>query len=195
MSASPKSICVYCASSQQSHPEYIESARRLGRILAEADITVVYGGGGVGSMGALADGALEAGGRVLGIIPEFMQAIEWGHTGVTELCVVETMHARKQKMIEDVDAVVALPGGCGTFEELLEAITWKRLGLYHNPIIIANIRDYYAPMIQMLERSVAERFLNPEHERMWSIVDSVEAVLPAIASAPLWTDAQKYARV
>jgi uncharacterized protein (TIGR00730 family) len=121
-------VCVYCASSTEAHPDYYAAASRLGAILAGQGITIVYGGGSVGAMGALADGALEAGGKLIGILPRFMDDLEWGHKSLTELRIADDIHQRKRWMIEDVDAVVALPGGCGTFEELLEAITWKRLG-------------------------------------------------------------------
>ena len=121
-------VCVYCASSRQCDPIYHQAAARLGRELALAGHTTVYGGGSVGSMGYLADAALAAGGRVIGVIPSFMHDLEWAHRGLTELLVVNDMHERKRLMIDSVAAVVALPGGCGTFEELFEAITWKRLG-------------------------------------------------------------------
>lgn len=126
-------VCVYCASSRQADSEYTEVAYRLGHLLAERGITIVYGGGSIGSMGALADGALSLGGGVIGVLPRFMYDLEWGHTGLTELRVVDDLHERKRLMIQDVDGMVALPGGSGTLEELLEAITWKRLGLFLTP--------------------------------------------------------------
>src|SRR4051812_25582772 len=126
-------ICVYCASSRSCAPEYHDAAFRLGGILATAGFTVVYGGGGAGSMGALADGAISRGGRVIGILPRFMQELEWGHKGLSELRLVEDLRIRKHLMLSESQAVVALPGGSGTLEELLETITLKRLGLYLNP--------------------------------------------------------------
>jgi uncharacterized protein (TIGR00730 family) len=188
-------VCVYCASSTQAHPDHYTAARTLGRVLAEAGITIVYGGGSVGSMGALADAALAAGGELVGIIPKFMDDLEWGHKSLTELRLADDMHQRKRWMIEDVDAVVALPGGSGTFEELLEAITWKRLGLYVNPIVIVNVRGFYDPLRDLLERAIAERFMDERHRQMWTFVEGPEAVLPAVEDAPLWSsEARAFAR-
>lgn len=146
-------------------------------------------------MGALADAALEAGGKLVGILPRFMDDLEWGHKSLTELRLADDMHQRKRWMIEEVDAVVALPGGSGTFEELLEAITWKRLGLYVNPIVIVNVRGFYDPLRDLLERAIAERFMDERHRRMWTFVDSPERVLDAIREAPPWSsDARAFAR-
>jgi uncharacterized protein (TIGR00730 family) len=194
MAGSLRRVCVYCASSRQAHPEFAEDARRLGRILAERGVTIVYGGGAIGSMGALADGALAARGRVIGVLPQFMYDLEWGHRGLTELRVVNDIHERKRMMIQEVDAVVALPGGSGTFEELLEAITWKRLGLYVNPIVIVNGRGYYDPLLTLLGSAVRERFMDERHRAMWSVVDRAEDVVRAIESAPPWSaDARSFA--
>src|SRR5262249_447164 len=151
-------VLVYCASSTQAHADHYAAARALGRLLAEQGMTIVYGGGSVGSMGALADAALAAGGKLIGILPGFMDDLEWGHKRLTEMRLVDEMHHRKRLMLEEADAVVALPGGSGTFEELLEAITWKRLGLYVNPIVIVNVLGFYDPLRELLERAVAERF-------------------------------------
>jgi len=190
-----RKVCVYCASSTEAHPEYYDAARRLGRLLASHGITIVYGGGSVGAMGALADAALEAGGQLIGILPRFMDDLEWGHRSLTELRIADDIHQRKRWMIEDVDAVVALPGGCGTFEELLEAITWKRLGLYVNPIVIVNVRGFYDPLVALLERAVAERFMDERHRAMWTVVDRPEEVLDAIRRAPAWSsEARRFAR-
>src|SRR5579884_3607112 len=136
-------ICVYAASSQQCDPLYHDAAKRLGALLAQAGCTLVYGGGSAGSMGAVANGALAAGGEVVGVIPRFMADLEWGHGGLTRLELVEDMRERKHRLLTDSDAVVALPGGCGTLEELFEAITLKRLGLYFKPIVLLNTRGYY----------------------------------------------------
>ncbi len=182
----PRNVCVYCASSQQAHPDFYTAAADLGRILAAARITTTYGGGAVGLMGSLASAALDGGGRVVGILPRFMDELEWGHPALTELLIVPDMHDRKRRMVRDADAIVALPGGCGTLEELLEAITWKRLGLHDKPIVLLNTRDFYRPLIEMLDRTIDERFMRPEHARMWVVVDDVEDVLPSIRSAPPW---------
>jgi uncharacterized protein (TIGR00730 family) len=188
-------VCVYCASSTEAHPDHYAAARTLGRVLAEEGITIVYGGGSVGSMGALADAALAAGGRLVGILPKFMNDLEWGHKSLTELRLVDDMHHRKRMMIEESDAIVALPGGSGTFEELLEAITWKRLGLLVSPIVIVNVRGFYDPLRALLDNAVAERFMDERHRRMWTFVESPEDVLAAIRAAPEWSaDARAFAR-
>ncbi|HET9483154.1 MAG TPA: TIGR00730 family Rossman fold protein [Xanthomonadales bacterium] len=179
-------VCVYCASSDSAPPIYRQQAHDLGVMLAQAGCTVVYGGGGVGSMGALADGALSQGGRVIGVIPKFMTEVEWQHPGLATLEVVEDMRERKHRLLAGSDAVVALPGGCGTLEELFEAITLKRLGLYFNPIVLLNTRGYWTPLARFLETTIAERFMNPEHAAMWSMVDRPEDVLPEIRGTPRW---------
>lgn len=161
-----------------------------------AGCTIVYGGGRVGSMGALADGALAAGGRVVGIIPRFMQDLEWGHGGLSELQVVDDMRIRKHRMLCDADAVVALPGGTGTFEELLEALTLKRLGLFVGPIVLVNTGGFYDHLVQLLEAAVAERFMDPRHRLMWQLVPSPAQVLHALESSPPWgVEARSFAAV
>jgi uncharacterized protein (TIGR00730 family) len=191
-----RSVCVYCASSRSSHPEYREAARRLGGVLAGAGITVVYGGGAVGSMGALADGALERGGRVVGILPRFMDDLEWGHRGLSELQVVEDLRTRKHVMLTLSDAAIALPGGSGTLEELLEAITLKRLGLYLNPIVLVNTRGFFDPLITVLQRAVDEHFMDVRHLAMWQTVATPEDVPAALAQAPHWSaDSRNFAAV
>lgn len=178
--------CVYCGSSQRCDPAFRAAARRLGELLANAGVTVVYGGGAVGSMGALADGALEAGGLVHGIIPEFMVALEWAHDRVTKLEVVDGMHHRKLAMIAEVDAAIALPGGSGTFEELLEAITWRRLGLLRAPIVIVNTRGYYNALLRALEQAVDLHFMDRGDAALWTVVDDPDEVLDAIRRTPPW---------
>jgi len=189
-------VCVYCASSEHCDRVYHEAAFALGRHLAEAGCTTVYGGGAVGLMGSLADGALSAGGQVVGIIPRFMTEVEWQHPGLASLEIVEDMRERKHRLLTGSDAVVALPGGCGTLEELFEAITLKRLGLYFNPIVLVDTQGFYAPLQAFMEQVVAQRFMNPEHLGMWHLVDRVEEVLPAIRRIPRWReDARDYAVV
>ena len=147
-------------------------------------------------MGALADAALEEKGRVVGVIPRFMVDIEWGHERVSEMKIVDDMHVRKSMMIEGVDGVIALPGGCGTLEELLEVITLKRLGLYLNPIVIMNIRGFFDPLIQMLNRCVSERFMDDRHSSMWSTAATPLEVLEAMERAPRWpADSLKFASI
>jgi uncharacterized protein (TIGR00730 family) len=180
-------VCVYCASSRQADGMYGDAARRLGEILARQSLTVVYGGASIGSMGALANGAIEAGGNVIGVIPKFMDRVEVTHDGLTDLHVVDDMHTRKRRMLELADAVVALPGGSGTLEELLEAITWKRLGLFLNPIILVNIGGFFDNLAMLLDRSIEERFMVQEHRAMWEMVDEVDEVLPAIEASSTWS--------
>jgi uncharacterized protein (TIGR00730 family) len=188
------SVAVYCASSRQTDPVFPAAARRLGAHLARCGVEILYGGGAVGSMGALAEGALAEGGRVVGVLPRFMDELEWGHRGVSEMRLVESMHERKLAMIQGADAVVGLPGGCGTLEELLEAITWKRLGLYAGPIAILNLRGFFDPLLAMLERCIAERFMDERHGAMWVAVKEPEEVLPALRAAPPWdADARRFA--
>jgi uncharacterized protein (TIGR00730 family) len=181
-----RAVCVYCASSQTSHPEYREAAFRLGVVLAGQELDVVYGGGARGSMGALADGALSKGGRVIGILPKFMADLEWGHPGLTELELVEDMRVRKHMMLARSQAAIALPGGCGTLEELLEAITLKRLGLYLNPIVLVNTRGFFDPLLELLARAIEERFMDERHARMWEVVAQPEEVPDALSRAPMW---------
>lgn len=181
-----RSVCVYCASSQSAHPEYRAAAYRLGETLAAHGIAIVYGGGGKGSMGALADGALSRGGRVIGILPRFMADLEWGHRGLSELKLVEDMRTRKHLMLTGAQAAIALPGGCGTLEELLEAITLKRLGLFLGPIVLVNTRGFFAPLLDLLSRTVAERFMDERHLLMWQVVARPEEVPDALERAPAW---------
>jgi uncharacterized protein (TIGR00730 family) len=186
-----RSVCVYCASSQACDGVYHDVARSLGGLLASAGWSIVYGGGRSGSMGALAEGALSAGGRVVGVIPKFMRDLEWGHDELSELHVVEDIRARKHEMLARASAVVALAGGTGTLEELLEAITLKRLGLYLGPIVIVNTRGYYDPLLSQLTSAIDGRFMDFRHDKLWSIVTEPEAVPNAIETAPEWSAASR----
>jgi len=189
-------ICVYCASSNQADPRYRETAFHLGELLAADGHSIVYGGGSAGSMGAVADGALSKGGEVIGILPRFMADLEWGHPGLTHLEMVDDMRERKHRLLTGSDAVVALPGGCGTLEELFEAITLKRLGLYFNPIVLLDTLDYWQPLDAFLHQVIEQHFMNPEHAKMWSRVAKPEDVLAAIENSPKWdTDARDRAVV
>ena len=191
-SASAKHVLVFCASSRSCDPIYHEVAARLGRILARASMTIVYGGGAEGSMGALADAALAAGCEVVGIQPRFMRELEWSHGRLTALHVVEDMQERKRRMLACADAVVALPGGSGTLEELLEAITAKRLGMFLKPIILVNQLSFFDPCVRMLERCIEERFMDARHREMWQIVDEPEQVLDAIEAAAAWSESARH---
>jgi uncharacterized protein (TIGR00730 family) len=186
-------VCVYCASSRQCDTGFHDAARQVGAALAGGGLTVVYGGGAVGSMGALADGALAAGGRVIGVLPRFMQELEWGHSAIP-LQVVADMHERKRTMLELSQGVVALPGGCGTWEELLEAMAWKRLGLWNGPIVILNQDGFYDPLLQLLDRAIQDRFMDPRHGELWTAVTSPDQVVSAMRTAPAWAeDARSFA--
>jgi uncharacterized protein (TIGR00730 family) len=181
-----KRITVYCASSSQINPIYFDTTAHLARLLVEHDYEVVFGGGSTGLMGKLADTVLEAGGRIKGIMPRFMHEVEWSHKGVTYFEYTDTMHERKAGLIRDTDGVVALPGGCGTFEELLEAITLKRLGLYNKPIVILNTAGFYDPLETLLERSIEEQFMKPIHRDMWRFVRKPEQVLEVLQNPVPW---------
>ena len=188
MSTEPRRILVFCASSTACEPHFHAAADRLGRAIARAGHTLVYGGGAVGSMGSVADGALEEGGHVVGIIPRFMREREWAHHGIQELELVDDMQTRKRMMLETADAIVTLPGGSGTFEELFDAITSKRLGIFTHPLVILNQNGFYDPLFRLLESSVAERFMHEQHLDIWHAVDHVDEVLPAIESAEPWPE-------
>ena len=189
-----KTICVYCASSSRVASLYNEAATRLGSLIARAGMTLVTGGGCQGLMCAVEDGALDEGGKAIGVIPRFMIDAGWQHPALTELRVTENMHERKQLMADLSDAVVALPGGCGTMEELLEIITWKQLGLYLNPIVILNVGGYYDHLIKQLEHAVDEHFMGEIHSKIWSVASTPEEVLDIIEATPVWDPSiRKYA--
>jgi len=180
-------ICVYCASSAKIHPEYFEATETVAKLLVQAGVEIVFGGGSSGLMGKLADTVLAEGGKIKGIMPQFMNEVEWAHKGVSDFEFTETMHERKAKFLEGIDGLLTLPGGSGTFEELLEAITLKRLGQFTKPIVILNTRNYYAPLKELLEQSVREHFMTEKHLEMWTFVDTPEEVLPAIENATPWS--------
>ncbi|MGD0222012.1 MAG: TIGR00730 family Rossman fold protein [Terriglobia bacterium] len=180
-------VCVYCASSKQCDPAYLDAAERLGRHLARHQATLVYGGGGAGAMARLAEGALGAGGTAIGIIPRFMVDLEWGHKQLTDMRIVEDMRERKHLMLSGADAVVALAGGCGTLEELFETMTLKRLGQYLGPIILVNTRGFFDRIVAALDHCIDERFMDTRHRDMWTVVKEPEEVLEAIKIAPRWS--------
>jgi uncharacterized protein (TIGR00730 family) len=182
-----QSVCVYCSSSNRSPAIYLDAAARLGRILAENGVTIVYGGSSLGSMGRLAAAALEAGGKVIGVLPRFMDDLEWGHRSLSELRIVDDMHERKRVMLELSEAAIALPGGCGTLEELFEAITWKRLGLYFGPVVLVNVGGFFDSCIELLNRCVDERFMDEKHRAMWSVAGDPEGVMETLRSAAEWS--------
>ena len=181
-----KNICVYCASSPQIAPVYFKAAERLGYLLAEKGINLIDGAGKVGLMGCLNNTVLAAGGTVTGVIPRFMVERGWHHSGLTQLVETETMHERKSLMVRMSDAVIALPGGCGTMEELLEVITWKQLGLYLKPIVVLNIQGFYNPLIEMLEKAIGQQFMRREHESLWQVAFTPEEAVELCVSLPAW---------
>jgi uncharacterized protein (TIGR00730 family) len=187
---------VYASSSNALEPAYYEAAGRVGNILGRAGMEIVYGGGGVGLMRAMADAALAAGAHVHGVIPEFLNTVEHGHTALSRLDVVGDMRERKRRMLEGSDAVVSLPGGSGTFEELFEALTLKRLGLFLGPVVLVNTRGYFTRFVELLEHSVRERFMSEAHLAMWNVVEQPEELLGALQSAVSWRrDAAAFASV
>lgn len=189
-----KTICVYCASSSRVDSQYFEAATRLGTLIAQKRMTLVTGGGNQGLMRAVEDGALESGGKAIGVIPRFMVDCGWQHTGLTELRITADMHERKKTMAGLADAVIALPGGCGTMEELMEIITWKQLGLYLNPIVILNTEGYYTPLIRQLEHAVETNFMGEIHSKIWSVASTPEEAIEMVEGTPVWDPSiRKYA--
>lgn len=176
-----KSICIYCASSDQIAPIYTEEASALGTLLGERGMHIINGAGNIGLMRVVSDAVLSAGGTVTGIIPHFMVKNGWCHPTLTQLIRTETMHERKQMMADLSDAAIALPGGCGTFEELLEIITWKQLGLYNKPVIILNTNHYYDPLIELFRRATTEHFMHEKHAHLWQVAQSPQEAVELLS--------------
>ena len=191
-----KNVCVYSASSTKIAPVYFAAAEELGRLLAKRGINLINGAGSIGLMAATSNAALQAGGTVTGVIPRFMVEQGWHHSGLTRLVETETMHERKQLMAQMSDAVIALPGGCGTMEELLEIITWKQLGLFLNPIVVLNIDGFYDPLLEMLQRAIDGRFMRPEHRGIWQVATTPEEAVELLYTIPVWNrEVRKFAAV
>lgn len=180
------SVCVYSASSTKIDAVYFQAADTLGRLLAEHRIRLINGAGSIGLMRSVADAVLKNGGEVTGVIPRFMVEQNWHHTGLTELIEVESMHERKRKMADLSDGIIALPGGCGTLEELLEIITWKQLGLYLNPIVILNINGFFDPLLEMLEKAIDENFMRRQHGDIWKVAQTLEEAVQLLYETPVW---------
>ncbi len=190
------SVCVYSASSSQIDSIYFEDARKLGKLLAEKGISIINGAGRQGLMASVSNSALEARGKVTGVIPRFMVEQNWHHKNLTQLIETETMHERKSLMAKLSDATIALPGGCGTMEELLEIITWKQLGLYLKPIVILNTNGYYNPIIEMLDKAIENNFMRKEHKKMWEVANTPEEAVELLSKTPLWDkDFCKFAKI
>ncbi|HSM23230.1 MAG TPA: TIGR00730 family Rossman fold protein [Anaerolineaceae bacterium] len=164
MDSKIKSICVYCGSADGLNKQYYENAYRLGEILADKDITLVYGAGKTGLMGAVADGVLNHNGKVTGVVPELLNAPQLIHANLTKLEVLPDMHQRKARMSQLADAFIALPGGFGTFDELFETLTWAQIGIHHKPIGLLNINHYFDPLLTLVEHALNEKFIYAEHK-------------------------------
>ena len=182
--ATIKSVCVYCGSSSNVRKSHRDAARELGTGLASAGIRLVYGGGQIGLMGLIADAALAAGGAVTGIIPKFLDELEIGHTGCTELIVANNMHDRKYEMASIADAFVILPGGFGTLDETFEILTWKQLGLHDKPVVIADIDGYWTPLLALMANQFEENYVRPEHRDLFRVAPDVASILPILAAEP-----------
>ena len=180
------SVCVYSASSTKIDAVYFQAAEALGRLLAGHHIRLINGAGSIGLMCSVADAVLKNGGEVTGVIPHFMVEQNWHHTGLTELIEVESMHERKQKMANLSDGIIALPGGCGTLEELLEIITWKQLGLYLNPIIVLNVNGFFDPLLEMFEKAIEENFMRQQHRDIWKVARTPEEAVELLYETPVW---------
>lgn len=175
-------VCVFCGSSPGKSPVYLEAARATGRALARRGIGLVYGGGSVGLMGAVADATLEAGGEAVGVIPRALELRELAHGRLTTLHVVGSMHERKAKMAELADGFVALPGGMGTLEELAEILTWAQLGLHARPVGLLDVDGYYEPLIRFFDRAVSEGFIRAEHRRLLLVGADPSSLLDRFAT-------------
>ena len=178
------SLCVYCGSAVGFAPRYRDAARRLGQSMAENGIRLVYGGGGIGLMGIVADAVLAGGGSVVGVIPDFLESRELGHRGLSWLHVVDSMHARKNLMEQMSDAFAVLPGGFGTLDETFEILTWRQLRLHDKPIVLINLDGYWEPLLRLVDHVVAEGFARSESRRLFTVVERVEDVIAVLRRAP-----------
>ena len=181
-----KSVCVYCASSTQIDEKYFRAAEELGTLIAQNSLRLITGAGKLGLMNAIQDAALAAGGEAVGVIPTFMVNEGWHHEGLTQLIETATMHERKQMMADLSNGVIALPGGCGTMEELLEIITWKQLGLYLNPIIILNIDGFYDNLLAQLNKAIEDNFMRSIHADIWKVATTPKEAIELLLSTPSW---------
>ena len=179
-------VCVFASSSSRIDNKYATEATSLGKLLAKAKMDVVYGGGGIGLMGCLADAVMANGGKITGVIPSFMIDEGWNHASVTDMIITSDMGERKKTMFSRADAVVALPGGVGTLEELTEAMTLKQLGIYNGPIIILNTLNFYSPLIEFLEHMIKGNFLRFEHKGIWEIASTPEEVITLLSNKENW---------
>ena len=190
------SVCVYCASSTQIDEKYFRAAEELGTLIAQKGLRLITGAGRMGLMNTVQEAALAAGGKATGVIPTFMVKEGWHHTGLTELIETSSMHERKQMMANLSDGAIALPGGCGTFEELLEIITWKQLGLYLGPVIILNIDGYYDHLLAQLNRALEDKFMRDIHAGIWQVATTPSEAVEMLFSTPNWDkNVRKFAAI
>ena len=183
-----KKACVFCASSSKIDKVYTDAAKELGKELAINGWAMNYGGGAVGSMGAIANSMLELNGEITGIIPRFMVEVEWEHKGVKDMIHVDTMAQRKELLVKNVDAVITLPGSTGTMEELFEVLSNKKLGLFIKPVVLLNTNGFFNPLIKMLNKMADEKFMRQEHKQVYDVVDDPKEVIKVIESAQIWND-------
>lgn len=179
-----QSIAVFCGSRPGNHPGFARAARDLGHGLAKAGIRLVYGGGRIGLMGAVADAVLEAGGEVLGVIPEFLTRREVAHSGVTDMVTTDSMHSRKQRMFAESDAFVSMPGGLGTLDETIEIITWRQLGLHDKPILLCDVNGSARALEAAIEAAIATGFAGADTRRLYEVIDGVPALLQRLQALP-----------
>lgn len=191
-----KTVAVYCASSELIDTKYKDAADRLGLLIAQKNLRLVNGAGNMGLMARTADAVLRAGGKVTGIMPQFMIDNGWCHSGLTKLEVVGDMSTRKKRMAELADGIMALPGGVGTLEELIEVITLKQLGLINAPIIIVNIDGYYDALLQMFDRAISENFMHQRHTDLWQVASSVDEAMHLLLGPRIWDSSfKKFAKL
>lgn len=185
MDESNKGVTIYGASSQLIPVEYLDAGRLVGRLLADRGVDVICGGGRAGIMAAAIEGALEVGGTATGILPRFMIEKGWQHPSLTKMVETPDMHSRKELMASMSRGVIAMPGGVGTLEELLEIITWRQLGLYHGNIVILNIKGYYDPLLAMLQRTIDQHFMNPDHATLWQVATTPAQAVSLVLDTPV----------
>ena len=191
-----KKLAVYCASSTQIEECYFRDARLIGQLMAEQGVTLINGAGNMGLMAESADGCLEKGGKAIGIIPSFMIKEGWCHEGMSEIIETTDMHTRQAKMAELSDGGIFLPGGCGTFAELMELITWKQLGIYLKPIVLLNTNGYFDALLNTLHQAITQNFMRPVHADIWRVAPNPEEALKMALETPLWdTSIRRFAKI
>jgi uncharacterized protein (TIGR00730 family) len=179
-----RSLCVLCGSREGIDPAYRRAATRLGHLMAERGVRLIYGGGSIGLMGVIADTVIAAGGEAVGVIPDFLIRYEVGHQGLTDLVVTDSMHERKRRMFEMADAFAILPGGLGTLDETFEIVTWKQLRLHDSPIVVLDVNGYWSPLVNLLGATIAGGFAHPDVAELITVVETPEQVLQALEWAP-----------